>query len=60
MENRKKKPKSRKSKQKTGFVWIVDLKLSNLGNPNKKVGNPNKKDGNPNKKYGNPNKKLSN
>jgi hypothetical protein len=32
------------------FVLIVDLKLSNLGNPNKKVGNPNKKYGNPNKK----------
>jgi hypothetical protein len=29
-ENRKSKPKSRKSKQKTVFVWIVDL------NPNKK------------------------
>jgi hypothetical protein len=27
---------------KTVFVWIVDLKLSNLGNPNKKVGIPNK------------------
>jgi hypothetical protein len=37
----KKKPKSRKKQFLFGL--IVDLKLSNLGNPNKKVGNPNKK-----------------
>jgi hypothetical protein len=33
---RGKTQKSRKSKQKTVFVWIVGLNLSNLGNPNKK------------------------
>jgi hypothetical protein len=49
-EKIKKKPKSLKSKQKTVFVWIADLKFSNLGNPNKKVENPIKSDENPNKK----------
>jgi hypothetical protein len=37
-----KKNKIRKSKQKLFFVWIVDLKLRNLANPNKKIANPNK------------------
>jgi hypothetical protein len=40
IKNRKSKqqkiPRSRKSKQITFFVLIVDLNLSNLKNPNKK------------------------
>jgi hypothetical protein len=39
----KKNQKVGNPNKKTVFVWIVDLKLSNLGNPNKNIGNPNKK-----------------
>jgi hypothetical protein len=42
-KNQLKLGKTGNPNQKTVFVWIVDLKLSNLRNPNNKVGNPKQK-----------------